>query len=74
MMMTLAALKNCPRCTALFSCNPDNIRECQCTTVELNAADRRFISNTYDDCLCVSCLLAVHYEITQDEPVAHTDI
>jgi uncharacterized protein YjdB len=48
--------KICPRCKAEFECRHDNLMECSCITVTLDAQQLRFIGENYEDCLCLSCL------------------
>jgi hypothetical protein len=51
--------KKCPRCGTAFECRADEIAECQCNAIELNEAERTFVSNAYVDCLCAKCLREV---------------
>jgi len=55
--------KNCPRCNAPFECKPGNVQECQCAGIEFSEAEKEYIGNTYEDCLCRNCLLAIRYEM-----------
>ncbi|WFP50440.1 cysteine-rich CWC family protein [Methylomonas sp. EFPC3] len=48
--------KHCPRCGRQFRCNADNIRRCECTSVELSPDARNKIRQLYADCLCPFCL------------------
>jgi hypothetical protein len=50
--------KRCPRCEALFICKVGTIAECQCRSVQLSAAQRQYIAEQYDDCLCSICMQA----------------
>jgi Cysteine-rich CWC len=50
--------KTCPRCHSVFECKVGDITKCQCYTVKLNEAERDFLSRTYADCLCASCIQA----------------
>jgi hypothetical protein len=51
--------KICPRCGALFACRHESVEDCHCVGVPLDEAQRAFIADNYDDCLCNDCLLAV---------------
>ena len=53
--MCLHEPKYCPRCNALIECKVGSILLCQCAAVNLNDAERDFISR-YDDCLCAKCM------------------
>lgn len=48
--------KYCPRCNGGFECKVGSILICQCAAVELEQADRDYISARYADCLCAHCL------------------
>ena len=49
-------IKSCPRCGESFACNNSNIIDCACSQIPLNSNARQLISESYDDCLCTSCL------------------
>ena len=63
--------KTCPRCQALFECKVGDITKCQCYSVKLNDAERDFLANSYNDCLCAGCIEAVRtaYHQAQKEIV-----
>ncbi|MEM6262472.1 MAG: cysteine-rich CWC family protein [Bacteroidota bacterium] len=48
--------KHCPRCGTLFECKVGSILLCQCTTVTLNEAEREYLREKFDDCLCANCM------------------
>jgi len=48
--------KQCPQCESLFSCQAENITDCQCSTVLLRKETIQFLSKTCFDCLCKNCL------------------
>jgi hypothetical protein len=56
-------LKNCPRCGNAFECKPGNITQCQCYGIGLNAEQRAYIEQRYDDCLCRDCLQYLSNEL-----------
>jgi uncharacterized protein (TIGR00290 family) len=49
--------KTCTRCAAPFSCRPDDISHCDCTSIALGIEETRFISAQFRDCVCNACLL-----------------
>jgi hypothetical protein len=49
--------KNCPRCRAPFECKVGDVAQCQCAGIGMSAAERQFIADRYQDCLCRKCLL-----------------
>jgi len=61
-------LKYCPRCNYVFECRVNSIENypqpasqvkreaCQCVGISLSGDERIFISEQYNDCLCISCL------------------
>ncbi|TPQ28885.1 cysteine-rich CWC family protein [Methylomonas koyamae] len=51
--------KQCPRCRRHFGCNANNIRRCECVSVELSSDARNKIRQLYSDCLCPFCLRAL---------------
>ncbi|MEQ9439103.1 MAG: cysteine-rich CWC family protein [Cyclobacteriaceae bacterium] len=48
--------KKCPRCDRSFECKVGSILLCQCSTVIFTEAERAYISQQFDDCLCAHCL------------------
>ena len=48
--------KICPRCKTLFDCKFDNLADCHCVNVDLDARQLEYIADHYGDCLCHSCL------------------
>ena len=59
--------KTCPRCGAGFECNNYNIMKCECAQIPLNSLSRQWISERYNDCLCISCLEKIAKEHVSDE-------
>jgi hypothetical protein len=53
---TFAMMKICPRCKSRFECRLDEILNCHCLTVGLDARQLAYLSEHYDDCLCNACL------------------
>lgn len=51
-----AASTRCPRCGAEFRCQPEDIRNCQCSAVPLSEELRERLEREYDGCLCANCL------------------
>ena len=45
--------KTCPKCGNAFDCNGE---ECWCHAYNILNKDIHFIRQTWDDCLCPSCL------------------
>lgn len=54
--------KICPRCNGKFECKLGSILLCQCTTVKLNDAERSYIKEQYNDCLCAVCMKGLKAE------------
>lgn len=52
--------KICPRCNQIFICDPGNIQHCQCNDICLSAAVKEKISEEYEDCLCIKCLVELN--------------
>ena len=48
--------KRCPRCNTSFECRHNDIANCHCAGIGLDAQQRAFIKQNYADCLCNSCL------------------
>ena len=55
--------KHCPKCKVPFICQSDNIRNCQCNAVSLTEGSIDFLSKTYFDCLCKTCLEKINSDI-----------
>lgn len=51
--------KRCPNCGSCFECKLGSILLCQCNTVPLTEAERDYIHNKFDDCLCATCMKAL---------------
>jgi hypothetical protein len=48
--------KHCQRCGRLFECKADDITQCQCYGIHLNADELQIISEQFGDCICLNCL------------------
>ncbi|MES2726098.1 MAG: diphthine--ammonia ligase [Bacteroidota bacterium] len=55
--------KKCPHCFTYFKCRVDDISQCQCSTVKLNANQLNHIANKYTDCLCANCMQLLAAEV-----------
>ncbi len=55
-------IKECPRCQRAFECKNDNILECDCVKVVISKETYDYISQKYDDCLCINCLKEIEKE------------
>ncbi|PID43157.1 MAG: hypothetical protein CSA52_00550 [Gammaproteobacteria bacterium] len=49
----------CPRCNTLFECKCGSITLCHCSQVNLSQAQREYLSERWDTCLCHACLLEI---------------
>ncbi len=58
--------KVCPRCGTRFACSLDAVMDCLCAGVALDDAQRRFIADNYDDCLCNDCLRILRGDLLLD--------
>ncbi|MEP7102085.1 MAG: cysteine-rich CWC family protein [Burkholderiales bacterium] len=47
----------CPRCGGGFRCGVNDVEPCACTTVTLDARTLADLRASYDDCLCLRCLV-----------------
>lgn len=54
--------KFCPRCEACFECKVGSILLCQCMSVKLTEAERNYLQEKYEDCLCASCMKELQTE------------
>ena len=54
--MNTHELKYCPRCHSTFECKVGNVLLCQCNKINLNVMEKEYLSNNYNDCLCVNCM------------------
>nr|WKN34916.1 cysteine-rich CWC family protein [Tunicatimonas sp. TK19036] len=57
--------KTCHRCGEIFECKVGSITLCQCTAVTLTEAERTYISQQFDECLCARCLKALQQEFKE---------
>lgn len=62
--------KVCQRCGRTFECRQDDIKNCQCASVELSERQQKFIKENFSDCLCHSCLLEAKREAIISEKLA----
>jgi Family of unknown function (DUF5522)/Cysteine-rich CWC len=59
--------KICPRCKKDFSCNPQNIRLCGCSRIELSNETKSYLSATFYGCLCNDCLAELNKLVAQEK-------
>ena len=52
-------IKECPKCGGSFKCNSANIQKCACINAPLNSVTKQMISENYEDCLCLGCLIEI---------------
>lgn len=50
---------SCPRCRSHFECKVGTVLQCQCAKIDLSEAERRFIQEQYQGCLCLACMQAL---------------
>ncbi len=55
-MKEKTSIKNCGKCKKEIFCNIQDIKKCPCSSVDLNRETREFLTKTYFDCLCNTCL------------------
>lgn len=53
-------IKNCSRCQNEFSCNVQDITNCQCQSIQLNSTCKTYLAKTNYDCLCANCLTTLN--------------
>jgi hypothetical protein len=53
-------IKVCPRCGAQFQCKANRVERCDCLAVSLSAEALEWLSERYEDCLCVTCLAEIN--------------
>lgn len=58
--------KNCAKCKTEFDCKADDIKNCLCGSVQLNANTLVLIKSKFDDCLCVECLIELNTKTTNE--------
>ncbi len=66
--------KSCPRCHAPFECRAGSISRCQCSSVELDNAERAYIREQYEDCLCTHCLIELKAQYINKEYIVKPKI
>ena len=50
------SVKKCQRCQQEFDCLTEDIKNCHCNSINLQSETKEFLSKTFYDCLCSSCL------------------
>lgn len=53
---------DCERCANKIECKVNAIRNCQCSTIQLNLNELQYVSEHYGGCLCVDCLIQLKDE------------
>ncbi|MBS4044113.1 MAG: cysteine-rich CWC family protein [Chitinophagaceae bacterium] len=48
--------KVCPNCKKTFECKAQDIENCGCHAIQIDATTLELIQNQFNDCLCVECL------------------
>ncbi len=54
--------KSCPRCKVVFECKTGDIAHCQCSSVQLNEEESKYIASQFADCLCAACMKTMKSE------------
>ncbi len=54
--------KKCQRCNKIFECKLGNVLECQCTQIVLTDEAQNYVSQLFNDCLCIDCLHVLRYQ------------
>jgi hypothetical protein len=65
-------LKICPRCGSSFECKSNRVELCGCLSVALTSEALEYLSERYQDCLCVACLAEVN-RLCSENPKAEDD-
>ncbi|WP_158824993.1 cysteine-rich CWC family protein [Mucilaginibacter lacusdianchii] len=52
----------CERCRTAFECKANSYTKCQCSKVQLTINEVQYVSELYDGCLCVNCLIELQKE------------
>ena len=54
----------CKRCGSRFECKVGDVSNCQCSTISLSDATRKFLDNNYFGCLCARCLTEIEDKVS----------
>jgi hypothetical protein len=65
--MTNKQIKFCPRCQKQFECKSEEIKNCQCASIDLQQYESDYIFKQYEDCLCISCLKQLRDECESND-------
>lgn len=57
----------CQRCKQSFVCNAVDIKNCDCTKIQLTAEETIYISNLFSNCICNACLLHLKNEFLKQK-------
>lgn len=49
----------CPRCQKSFECKVGTINLCHCSEARLTQAQRDYVSQNWNECLCAACLVEI---------------
>ncbi|MBX7264522.1 MAG: cysteine-rich CWC family protein [Chitinophagaceae bacterium] len=58
-------IKICFKCKSKFVCNSNNIKACNCTSIQLSNEESSYIKTKFSDCLCNNCLNILKQEYRQ---------
>lgn len=63
--------KKCQRCQKEFTCNAQKIENCDCNKIKLSNSTLAYISQHYNDCLCLDCLTQLNQSSEVFLPLTH---
>ncbi len=52
--------KICPSCNQTFTCNTEDITQCQCFSVVLTTSAKEIIAQQFNNCICKECLIKIN--------------
>ena len=62
MDFTKHELISCERCSKQIECKSNSFLKCQCSQIQLNLNEVQYVSEFYEGCLCVNCLMDLQKE------------
>lgn len=60
--MTKHEIISCERCNKRIECKANSYTKCQCSKVQLSLNEVQYVSECFEGCLCLDCLLELQSE------------
>ncbi|MCC7455020.1 MAG: cysteine-rich CWC family protein [Crocinitomix sp.] len=66
-------MKKCALCSIEFTCQADDIANCQCSQISISEEVAKKLNEKFTDCLCFSCLSKLSAQKLDENSTLATD-